>query len=1398
MPLVVRVPDGRTIRVPTDDQEEATQIALDYAKKNPRIQRGAQLGDEDVSVFGDVARGVGAGLVQAVGGVAALPAELIDLATLEEGEESAAESVDKFFDKLTPETKTGAGDAVKFITQFAFPGLGAAGLAGKAAQGLSKGKKLAVQTGAFAAADFAVSTPDVETMGDFFESGPTQRTSLENLEGIDLAQARIGNRFKVATEGALMSLGITGAFASPAVIRAGLDKAAESDLLKNSAQKIVDSNKPFAKLGLEPEEAEGIFGKAFLKGKKQLDNIFRKYTPSGMTMGERFTFQGQLPDRLVADLKASRISQIAAQDQLARNGMEEITNGIKVLTRAGAQNNTDEAAALDALQSFIFAEKQGLKDRGVIKANAEKTLKELDQKIQDVIKDDPAYRKIFTKENSVLEGAKKIRDQIDNLSERIIRSDNFIDDELKETILQNRGFYGTRIYRAFNDTTFDPFEGVQGGVNAAKKEAYDKAVEELNKTLPKGAEKLTPKESNDILKSLVENKEFHNAYNTPKNITDIGTLNGVAQGPLKGRSLDSLPAIRDFLGEYSGGSKVIPGKASVNRQRTVAEQKEGLERRVVETIDKMSKTLFKKDYFDNIVKHNETLKNVDQAKFIFDEFDEELIGAGPNQYREIGKKGSEAMARKFGALNGKYVKAEHYRAFNDAPSVIDNMNNSSLYATFLGAKGISQIAKTVYSPITQIRNATTAAMFALANGNIGNGRELVNSFKVVMSEINQKAIGKNIETTGSEVKLATKKDIDDYYSDKIDLGIVNSNAKVGEFEDLLKDAAGGERGSLFTVGKGKSVLDFFKNTQNRFAGKLYQGSDDVWKIYSYEMELGKLKNAFKKDPNASITLRDAKSRIQLAEQGIDVNRGIKVSNLDNLQLPTGKYVRNSKSELVPEMVNAKDLILKREAAQLVKDTVPNYARVPDFITKLRRMPFGNFIAFPAEILRTNFNIAHQAARELASESAEIRSIGMRRLTGSLAVNGGIGATLTTAGQLLTGTDKEQINAWKRSVAADWDRYSTLIPVASDKDGNITEMYNFSYTNPYDFATRPFRALYEAVGNGITEEKDLISIAGGAAYDSMKEFISPFMDESIITEKAFDLARNQTRFGRQIYLDADPVGDIVTKSMLHLLDGLNPGVMPVKVQSGELAFKDFPKAVGSMVGVDPEKTVSRSGGQIDAPGELVASLTGLKSVKPYLKDTLMYRTYEAADLVRESARIFNRVAKSRGRVSADEMTNAYIKSNEQRFKKLRDLHTAIDDARTLGMSESDIYQVLKQAKAPNIDFLMQGKFKPFFPSNETMMFAITANENKLSNPFNMSDISKTYSSQIGRDFKPGAVEQAREERKQKVIELQQKLAEQAQQQTSSIDMPQPTQPFNRPSAGTAALRQVELDKLLGTD
>ena len=45
----------------------------------------------------------------------------------------------------------------------------------------------------------------------------------------------------------------------------------------------------------------------------------------------------------------------------------------------------------------------------------------------------------------------------------------------------------------------------------------------------------------------------------------------------------------------------------------------------------------------------------------------------------------------------------------------------------------------------------------------------------------------------------------------------------------------------------------------------------------------------------------------------------------------------------------------KEAAQIVRETVPNYAYVSDFVKSVRRSPLGSFAAFPAEIYRTGVN-----------------------------------------------------------------------------------------------------------------------------------------------------------------------------------------------------------------------------------------------------------------------------------------------------------------------------------------------------------------------------------------------------------------------------------------------------------
>ena len=136
--------------------------------------------------------------------------------------------------------------------------------------------------------------------------------------------------------------------------------------------------------------------------------------------------------------------------------------------------------------------------------------------------------------------------------------------------------------------------------------------------------------------------------------------------------------------------------------------------------------------------------------------------------------------------------------------------------------------------------------------------------------------------------------------------------------------------------------------------------------------------------------------------------------------------------------------------------MPNYVRVPEFIKTLRKLPVGNFIAFPAEIIRTSGNVMGRAIKEVASESPEIREIGMRRLAGMATVNyatGRVNIDYRTHAYRIYRRANRSIQ--KIFCSKDYDKNSQLTPIATDKNGYATEFYNFSYTNPYDYLTRPY-------------------------------------------------------------------------------------------------------------------------------------------------------------------------------------------------------------------------------------------------------------------------------------------------------------------------------------------------------
>ena len=136
--------------------------------------------------------------------------------------------------------------------------------------------------------------------------------------------------------------------------------------------------------------------------------------------------------------------------------------------------------------------------------------------------------------------------------------------------------------------------------------------------------------------------------------------------------------------------------------------------------------------------------------------------------------------------------------------------------------------------------------------------------------------------------------------------------------------------------------------------------------------------------------------------------------------------------------------------------------------------------------------------------------------------------------------------------------------------------------------------------------------------------------------------------------------------------------------------------------------------------------------------------------------------------------------------------AIEDARTLGLSESEIYRALKEAKTPNLDMVMAGKFKPFFPSDETIDLVMESKSDKVGNKLDFGALGKSYSKEFGKDFLPMEKQRQREERNREIEEI----VRQRQAMPTEIQMPETTASPPLASPGIAALRQAEIDKLTG--
>ena len=596
-------------------------------------------------------------------------------------------------------------------------------------------------------------------------------------------------------------------------------------------------------------------------------------------------------------------------------------------------------------------------------------------------------------------------------------------------------------------------------------------------------------------------------------------------------------------------------------------------------------------------------------------------------------------------LSNTYTTQEIAEGFTNVSKIQDFMRGETggaLGKTFswawrnliLTPKAGAQFAKTILSIPTHIRNFLSSGAFSLANGAMFTDPR-------IFAKAMKNAFG-TVQVGGPRKPLSQEK-----YREYLELGIVNTNVRIGDLRNLMKDVRFGE-GNIATDtilkpminSLGKKISRGIKKT-GKFMQDMYVAEDDFWKIVNYEVQLIQRGEKYK-------------------------NAGIKIS----------------------------DNALKKEVADIVQDTVPNYSKVGEFVRAARVSPFGNFMSWPSEVFRTGTNIFRQIIKDLKdpitgsinpiTSTNPMKAMGMKRLVGMVGAMGVIPYASIKGAQAIFGVSNEEADAAKDFVAP-WSKDSQLIFF---RDPKTDELYytDYSKNNVYDTLTRPFQSVLRNIQEGIEDEEVLLKGFVEGITQAAGQTASPFISESIYTEALADLlARNgRTREGQELFNENTPLGEKIQIGVMHLTKTLKPTTAP---------FERTFKAIKGIPGKGPEL--------YEIPYEL-AGIFGFRGEKVKPEKALSFYLYDFQKGQSDARKLFTGgkfgVLSGEPKTPKDVIERYYV-ANKALFDVRKQMLRHIQNARTLGVSPTRIKEIFEKRNIPEASLkeLLSGKFDPFFPS-----------------------------------------------------------------------------------------------------
>ena len=1251
---------------------------------------------EDVGFFESALAGVVNGVVRIPRGFVSLGAELYDLV----GDTNAAKEVENWFDtNLNPfseeaEAQT-IGKITRAVSQLGIPGVGGAVLGtkiGKLAQtalaakkegklfSLAQfGSKIAVPVGTVVGGGLGEATVTDEEIGTFadmlrgtsLEPYAITMMNIEEKEGREEAYRRLLNRVKFGAESSIFN----------ALVLAGgkginkLRNPSEEGLQEYSENSF---KRFFQKYGM-PGTVGRQTRETFTAQRAMGANIGAiEFSSYNLTKDFENIVKEAYPEIEKQYLSKSITTPEAVKDAFNKDIIDILTNR--------KNNLLDKDSVLNKLEFETIIDPNNPKN--IIKKikPIEGDLITLDnyagavekspklKKLMDIIEETGGDPEAF--KETIL----KMRMSIDNLSLTAMQKGLMKEDF--DTIQANLGNYLTTEYKKFNKLNpLKKYEPTKEQIDKAtdmladnliKEDAFKKGinVEDIDKTVYVNKAK---KQVDDFLKHQASDEA--NIINKEQKKQIGSEIKQIQPNPgiLKEKVLD--PWQRELYGVIDDPAYTF--LATTGKQAHLTETMKFLNK--VETLGTKGKL-------------SDIGKEIDGKIFTKEDFIKGRIVFTEDELKALGLKdeiGNVLKYKKFEPIKGlegltglenMYLKAPIHDGVFDVTS--DFLNRSSVGAIYkyaiLAPKALSQVAKTVLSPVTHARNFITASVFAGANGAIFPS---LGDIKVLSSKVSE-AYG----LTGKRLTGTMTQADKELYERLLKVDVVSSNLQQGEIKQLFKDTIdNADQGAVFDkinkLGKKTGISKVYGKIQDA-----YGAEDDFWKIINWNLERNRYDDIFNKI-------------------GVNENNYLKVLEEDSAR---GKFLK----DMVPNIDYASQShqnFLDEVAGNLTRNQVPNYNYVGSLGQSLRFTPFGNFIAFPLEMLRTSNNIFTQSIKEITSGIPEIRALGIRRLLSFGTAVAALPVAATEGFKALNNVTDEEMTALRKFVP-EWSKNSTLLPTGRDENGYL-KYIDFSAANPYDVIVRPFNTIFAQIASGKDSKESLSAALGKGLLDATSEILKPFTSESIFTEALVDstIRRGIGRGGKRIWSEEDDGFIKVLKGITHLADSFTPGSIS--------QFNRLHKAV---------KGESDEYGRTFNLLDELPGLTGFRSVQSDPENGLKYKVTQFGSRLDKDRNLFSAPLLKGGRVTPEEIINSYEYSEARRFQTMKDMYSDISAARKLGVPDSIIQQKLKARKGLEkgvVENIMRGRYIPDEPNKFFIekMQEITNTLNKkegvpLSNPY----------------------------------------------------------------------------------